>query len=399
MAPDAVARFVASRFVTLLADHVVMFLVPVVLYLRTRSVAFSGAAFFLEWLPRVVSLPVAGAIVDARPLRRQLTVVDGGRALLAIALLAVGPPVALALLGGVLSVLNGYAMLLGEAVLARSALGPSMAAAQGRMQVAVQLAQVLGPALGAVAFQAWGFGPACVVGGALFAGGAVTTRVLTGALHVDGVARPLNLTAIRRRIASGLSLTFGLAAVRRLAALTFAINLVSGLALAMVPAVVTDVFDEGTGWVGVTMSAASAASLAAAAATTAAARRGRLEDLTRVAGAVMLVAAFAMVGAPTMASFAIAYAAWMAGLTVYVVWMRTRRLTLLPKDCAGAALGVFVAVILAAVPISGLELSLLGDAVGPRSLLLGTVVACLVAAAVFVWRTEPARPVSDKWHA
>ena len=62
--------FFYSLFLSRLADQILLFLVPLVIFQLTGSVAWSGAAFFLETLPRFLSFPICGALCDRMsPLR------------------------------------------------------------------------------------------------------------------------------------------------------------------------------------------------------------------------------------------------------------------------------------------------------------------------------------------
>jgi MFS family permease len=56
--------FFYSLFLSRLADQIILFLVPLVIFQPTGSVAWSGAAFFLETLPRFLSFPICGALCD-----------------------------------------------------------------------------------------------------------------------------------------------------------------------------------------------------------------------------------------------------------------------------------------------------------------------------------------------
>ena len=47
-------------FLTVLADQILLFLVPLVIFQITGNVAWSGLAFFVETLPRYLTFPVAG---------------------------------------------------------------------------------------------------------------------------------------------------------------------------------------------------------------------------------------------------------------------------------------------------------------------------------------------------
>jgi MFS family permease len=53
-----------------MADQILLFLVPLVIFQITGSVGWSGMAFFLETLPRYASFPICGALCDRiSPLR------------------------------------------------------------------------------------------------------------------------------------------------------------------------------------------------------------------------------------------------------------------------------------------------------------------------------------------
>ena len=62
--------FLASMFVSKLADQILLFLVPLVVFQVTQSMAWSGLAFAVEAFPRFLSFPVCGVLCDRQsPLR------------------------------------------------------------------------------------------------------------------------------------------------------------------------------------------------------------------------------------------------------------------------------------------------------------------------------------------
>ena len=54
--------FFISIFFSRLADHILLFLVPLVVYKITGSASISGFAFFIETLPRFIWFPIAGIL-------------------------------------------------------------------------------------------------------------------------------------------------------------------------------------------------------------------------------------------------------------------------------------------------------------------------------------------------
>jgi len=57
-------RFFVSLLLSRLSDQMLLFLVPLVIYQLTGSVAWSGLAFFFETLPRFLAFPLCGQLCD-----------------------------------------------------------------------------------------------------------------------------------------------------------------------------------------------------------------------------------------------------------------------------------------------------------------------------------------------
>jgi predicted MFS family arabinose efflux permease len=361
------------------------FALPVFIYLKTGDVTMSGLALAIEWAPRVLSLPAAGALVESFTIRRQLINIDLVRAGLAMSLPLLHSPYALMVAGGVLSLCNGYAMLLAETALARAVPAATMPAAQGRMQVAAQLSQTVGPFLAGLALPRLGFGATCLAIGSLFVVGAVSIGVVTAAMPVLRAAGTrTSLRNVPGNLLAGVRAVVRRPALVRLILLTALVNLVGGLALAALPALVTHDFRAGTTAVGVVLGAASLASVVSAVAATFVLRRTPLRRIAAGAGVCLAGAAFWMAGADHLLGFAAAFALWSAAVTVFVIWMRTRRLELLGGESVGSALGVFVAAILFATPLSGGILAVLGDRLTPQQLLFALAVLATVGGVILL---------------
>lgn len=66
MRKDYLAFFI-SLFVSRLADQILLFIVPLIVFQTTNSVSWAGLAFFVESLPRYLAFPVCGALCDKYP--------------------------------------------------------------------------------------------------------------------------------------------------------------------------------------------------------------------------------------------------------------------------------------------------------------------------------------------
>ena len=56
--------FMSSLFLSRLADQIILFLVPLVIFQLTSDAALSGFAFFVETLPRFIAFPICGILTD-----------------------------------------------------------------------------------------------------------------------------------------------------------------------------------------------------------------------------------------------------------------------------------------------------------------------------------------------
>jgi MFS family permease len=172
--------FYTSLFLSRLADQILLFLVPLVVYRITGSVTWSGAAFFVETLPRYVSFPFCGTLCDRiSPLRLlhasqvlRAAVVFGGLAGHA-AFGGIGWLVAISALCGVLTT---------QGVMAREVIVPQVLRGQrfekvtSYTHIADQLGSILGPLAGAALLDLWDWEIVVAFAGALFLVADVATR-------------------------------------------------------------------------------------------------------------------------------------------------------------------------------------------------------------------------------
>ncbi|KPY36814.1 Uncharacterized protein ALO48_01023 [Pseudomonas syringae pv. rhaphiolepidis] len=63
MRKDYLAFFI-SLFLSRLADQILLFIVPLVVFQTTDSASWAGLAFFVESLPRFLAFPLCGALCD-----------------------------------------------------------------------------------------------------------------------------------------------------------------------------------------------------------------------------------------------------------------------------------------------------------------------------------------------
>ncbi|MGJ7543099.1 MFS transporter [Variovorax sp. LT1R16] len=240
--------FLLSLFVSKLADQILLFLVPLVVFQVTQDVAWSGYAFAAETFPRFLSFPVCGALCDRVSPLKLLRASQVVRALVcALGVLGnewlggIGWLVALSAVCGVLTT---------QGMMAREVMLPQIADGRGfdkvliYAQTADQAGMVLGPLLAALLFAHWPWQAAVGVAAALFllADGATAfwRRNNPVQLH-EPQPQPGNFM---RPLNTALGHVLRLPGLKQLVVLAIGVNLIVGATLASSAALVTGLYQR-----------------------------------------------------------------------------------------------------------------------------------------------------------
>lgn len=148
------SSFYLSQFLSRLADQILLFLVPLIVFQITGSVGWSGVAFFVETLPRFVAFPIAGILTDRLPAYRLIRWSQGLRAAVCLVgclgALSAGGIVWLLLLSAVSGALTTQAWIAREAILPQLFPGQRLEKTLSYTTLADQLGMVLGPLVAAL---------------------------------------------------------------------------------------------------------------------------------------------------------------------------------------------------------------------------------------------------------
>jgi MFS family permease len=243
--------FYGSLLLSRLADQVLLFLVPLVVYQQTGSASWTGMAFFVETLTRFVAFPVCGVLSDRHPPMRLLRQSQALRALCCIAGLVAGfalggqpALVALVLVSAACGVFTTQGVMAREVLLPHIFPGERFERVLAHAQIADQLGMVAGPVVAAAALALWPWQGVLGCSAALFvvadAGLLWWQRHHTGALPQGRSAPGESWWVPLRTAAQHIARLPGL---KPLIALAAGVNLVVGVTQATAAAMVT-------GWLG-----------------------------------------------------------------------------------------------------------------------------------------------------
>ncbi|WP_282397539.1 MFS transporter [Pseudomonas sp. PS01298] len=384
MRKDYLAFFV-SLFLSRLADQILLFIVPLIVFQTTQSVSWAGLAFFVESLPRFLAFPVCGAMCDKFSPVRILHISQVYRAL------ACGVAVALyAVFDGIywivgLSALCG--VLTTQGIMAREVLMPhvfqqySYAKTLSYSQIADQSGLVLGPLIAALMLQVWAWhwvvlgiaGLFVLADLAMWAWQRSNTVTLAHhAQHRDIWVQPL-------RIAFGHIQQ--LAGLKRLIALTVGVNLIIGVTLATSAAMVIGLYAADKDAYALLQAAGALVTIAILF------YLARSALPLKVLGGLsyVLIAVGALITAlsPTLWAYTLGFLLVIGFDKMYSVYMRSVRQKVIPVQDFGKTVGVITLLNNLPQPLAGLAVALLASPLGTQTvILLLTAITALIGVAV-----------------
>ena len=391
--------FLASRVCSTVGDQLLQFAVPLIVYAATGSVSLAGLAFMLEWLPRLVSLPVAGLLTDRFGGRRIYTVADGLRAVACVATV-----LALVRLPGHAFGLTAVLMALcafcyAQAFIALESTVPDLvpkedlAKAQSLLQMINNGAGVFGPALGG-ALLIW-IRPTELlwVAGAMFAVSAC------GVLALKGLAGqgPVRAGAPRRSVVDDLRVGVrGLTAkpvLLSLVALSMVLNLMVGFAMATGAALTVGHFKQRDSVFASLQMAVGALSIVAFVLMPWLLRRVSVYRIGTAAFAVSGIGGVLIGVAPAFPVYVLGYGLCIGLCGLFNVFIRLERLHWIDPQERGRVISLIVLLNQSTMPIAGLLVAVTGGHLPVQTLFLAVAVMATIAY-VLVFRPLKLRAIT-----
>lgn len=239
---QASGLFFTSMFAARLADQFLLFVVPLVVYQATQSVALSGLAYAAETLPRVLFYPVCGVLSDRYSPLRLMQLSQIGRAVICV--LGLGGYALFGGLGWVVGISALCGLLTTQGFMAREVMLPQIFAnarfekVQSISQSVNQTSIVTGPLLAASLFAISNWQTVVVVATVMF-----VVAELSMMIWRKGNQTPIAATDDTPSWVAPFKTALGhllyLPGLKRVIGLTASVNLVFGITLATSAAMVT----------------------------------------------------------------------------------------------------------------------------------------------------------------
>lgn len=363
--------FASGVLLGLIAEQMVLFSVPLLIFQNTNKVSTLGFAFALEWLPSLIAYPFAGLLADRDGGARLFSHATGGRALLltCVMFICLSRPSwttpTLMTCGALMSILVAPVRMSVEKVVPQLAKGDKLASTQSLVQNMELLAMALGPALAVLA--AGFLGKTWLLG---LASGTFAIAAICWLPLPRGFGSP-GKSSVRANL-SDLGLGWSLLVRNRpvvlLAGLNFSINLVFATVLSANAALVTGVFKAPESSFALLNTCVGIVGLLNLMVIPLLLRRFDVRVLGIFGFTLLCTALLVVSGAPRFAVYGTAFVLAFAGVAYFNVFNRTQRVRVIPRDHLGKVMGPFYLLNLLSYPIGGLLIGAFGTSLGPQRL-------------------------------
>ncbi|MFD8043690.1 MFS transporter [Streptomyces chartreusis] len=380
--------FATGVLLGLIAEQVVLFAVPLLIFQDTGDVSTLGFAFALEWLPGLLAYPFAGLIADRDGGARLFSRVSVGRAAVLglVVVVVVAEPgwttAALMTNGALLSILAAPVRMSVEKMVPQVARGEKLATTQSLVQNMELLAMALGPALAAVAVLVLGKVWLLALAAGVFLVAAACWLPLPRQKWQPGNGG--GSREILGELGLGWRLLIRNRPVRLLAVLNFAINLVFATVLSANAALVTGVFGASESSYGMLNTFVGIVGLGNLLVIPLLLRKLDVHVLGVIGFTSLCAALFVAGTASSFAVYGTAFVAGMTGVAYYNVFNRTQRIKVIPQEHLGKVMGPFYLLNLLSYPMAGLLVGTAGEAIEPQDLVTVLAVVLSVFGAVLL---------------
>ncbi|NWA81367.1 MFS transporter [Pseudomonas sp. D2002] len=371
MRKDYLAFFI-SLFLSRLADQILLFIVPLIVFQTTNSVSWAGLAFFVESLPRYLAFPVCGALCDKFSPVRILHISQVYRALacgVAVALYGVFDGIYwLVILSALCGVLTTQGIMAREVVMPHIFKYYTYAKTLSYSQIADQSGLVLGPLVAALMLEVWAWHWVVIGIAGLFVLADVamwvwqrntTVNLHSHEQHPDIWLQPLRIAFGHIR---------NLVELKRIITLAVGVNLMIGVTLATSAAMVTGQYGAGKDTYALLQAAGALVTI------------GILFYLARATLPLKVMGglSYAMIGvgalitalSPSVWAYSVGFLLVTGFDKMFNVYLRSTRQRVIPVQDFGKTVGVITLLNNLSQPLAGLLVAVWAAPLGTQTVIL-----------------------------
>ncbi|MDR6956707.1 MFS family permease [Pseudomonas brassicacearum] len=379
--------FFTSMFLSRLADQILLFIVPLIVFQSTNSVSWAGLAFFVESLPRYLSFPICGALCDKFAPIRLLHISQVYRAVACgVAVLLYG------VFGGlywivIVSALCG--VLTTQGIMAREVVMPyifkhyTYTKTLSYSQIADQTGLVLGPLIAALMLEVWAWHWVVLATAGLFLLADLAMRYWqrTSSVTLETFEQHPDVWLNPLRIAFGHILR--LTELKKIIGLAVGVNLIIGVTLATSAAMVIGQYSAGKDYYAGLQAAGALATIIILF------FLARVSLPLKILGVVsytlITVGAFITAFSPNIGGYVVGFLLIVGFDKMFNVYFRTLRQQVIPPKDFGKTVGVITLLNNLSQPLAGLLVAVLAAPVGTQQVILLLALATgLIGAGVMV---------------
>lgn len=393
--------FFSARFWGTLADQFLLFVVPLVVYQVTQSVAWSSLAFAIETIPRVAYTPFSGIVADFYSPLKTVRAMMLTRMLLcfsAIGLNFVFVDEATLTILIILASLTGLAAA--QSFISYEVLLPlvfkniAFAKIQSWNQSVDKAAIILGPLLAAllVEYSHWQY--AIIAAGVIYFIGQVCFSMAVRRYQCEYNNDPANnrsnkLPSFKQDLSRATKIVVSNKSLWRVIAQTALVNLIFGSAIATVAALVTGKFQLSAQSLGIIQMLGAVTSIVVLAGTAFMVKRMSLSTMGKVSFFSLCFGGFLYAVSGSICAFILGYVMVVGFDSMFNVYIRTVRRQIIPSADYGKATGVIVFLNNLTKPLSGILIAAGSVVTSTENILLCiTIVVTLLGAAIFTYQTN-----------
>ena len=394
--------FFSSRLAVSLGDQFLLFVVPIMVFQITQSIAWSSLAFALETIPRVIYNPFAGIIGDRYPPLKVVKLSLWLRSVFCVAAIVgswlLGEQALLSIII-ILSALVGLASTQGfistEVLLPHAFKQTPFARVQAWVQSVDQLSIICGPLLAAFVLQYFSWQSVITVACGLFAVGQLLFAFSSNGLQEK--SRQSGLSANNQSVIQQLqrSLDFLLSNKKLLSVVgqTALVNLVFGAAMATAAAFVTGKFSLPATSYGLLQMMGALTSIAVLSLTALFVNKLALKTIGYISFSCICFGGALYALGQNYWLFFIGFMIVLGFDGMFNVYIRTTRQALIPPSDYGKTTGVIILFNNSTKPVAGLLIGAFSGWFSAETVIIALVLCCAGLGAVLFTLAETGNEV------